>query len=50
MERVRYGYYQLSHEESGRIKMIDANRSKEDIFKEIIKIVKRKIKDSVNSI
>jgi len=47
LERVRQGYYQLSYEETGRIKIIDANRSKEDIFEEIIKIVKRKIADSV---
>ena len=47
LERVRHGYYQLSREETGRIKIIDANRSKEDIFEEIIKIVKRKIKESV---
>ncbi len=47
LERVRHGYYQLSHEEAGRIKIIDANRSKEDIFEEIIKIVKGKIKDSI---
>ncbi len=43
LERVRHGYYQLSHEESGRIKIIDANRSKEDIFEEIVKIVNRKL-------
>lgn len=43
LERVRQGYYQLSHEKTGRIKIIDANRSKEDIFEEIIKIVKRKL-------
>jgi dTMP kinase len=42
----RQGYYQLSHEETGRIKIIDANRRKEDIYNEIIKIVKRKIADS----
>ncbi|PKP56317.1 dTMP kinase [Candidatus Atribacteria bacterium HGW-Atribacteria-1] len=47
---IGQGYYQLSHEETGRIKIIDANKSKEDIFEEIIKIVNRKIKDSVNSI
>jgi len=47
LERVRQGYYQLSQEESGRIKTIDANRSKEDIFKEIIKIVNKKIKNSI---
>lgn len=47
LERVRQGYYQLSQEESGRIKTIDANRSKEDIYNEIIEIVKRKIKDSI---
>lgn len=47
LERVRHGYYQLSHEETGKIKMIDANRNKEYIFEEIIKIVKRKIKDSI---
>ena len=46
LERVRHGYYQLSHEEKGRIKIIDANRNKEDIFEEIVKIVKRKIADS----
>ena len=46
LERVRYGYYQLSQEETGRIKIIDANRDKEDIFKEIVKIVNRKIADS----
>ncbi|MEA2087930.1 MAG: dTMP kinase [Candidatus Caldatribacteriota bacterium] len=47
LERVRHGYFQLSHEEKGRIKIIDANRSKEDIFEEIVEIVKRKIKNSV---
>ena len=47
LERVRHGYYQLSQEETGRIKIIDANRGKEDIYNEIIKIVKRKIADSV---
>jgi len=46
LERVRDGYYQLSREEAGRIKVIDANRSKEKIFEEIIKIVNKKIKDS----
>jgi len=46
LERVRQGYYQLSHEEKGRIKIIDANRNKEDIFDEIVEIVKRKIADS----
>ena len=43
LERVRHGYYQLSREETGRIKIIDANRSKEDIFEEIVKIVNKKI-------
>ena len=43
LERVRHGYYQLSHEEKGRIKIVDANRSKEDIFEEIVEIVKRKM-------
>lgn len=47
LERVRQGYDQLSHEETGRIKMINANRRKENIFEEIIKIVKRKIANSV---
>jgi len=46
LERVRHGYYQLSHEEKGRIKIIDANRNKEDIYNEIVEIVKRKIADS----
>ena len=46
LERVRDGYHQLSREEAGRIKIIDANRSKEEIFEEIIKIVNKKIKDS----
>jgi len=43
LERVRQGYYQLSREESERIKIIDANRSKEEIFNEIVEIVKRKL-------
>lgn len=47
LERVRHGYYRLSQEETGRIKIIDANRSKKDIYNEIIKIVKRKIAYSV---
>ena len=47
LERVRQGYDQLSRKETGRIKMINANRKKEDIFEEIIKIVKRKIANSV---
>lgn len=50
LERVRHGYYQLSREETGRIKIIDANRSKEDIYNEIVEIVKRKIANSQNSI
>jgi dTMP kinase len=47
LERVRHGYYQLSREEKGRIKIINANRNKEDIYNEIIKIVNKKIKDSI---
>ena len=47
LERVRHGYYQLSQEETSRIKIIDANRNKEDIYNEIVEIVKRKIKDSI---
>ncbi|GAH28967.1 unnamed protein product, partial [marine sediment metagenome] len=47
LERVRQGYYQLSHEESGRIKIIDANRSKEDIYNEIVEIVNKKIKNNI---
>lgn len=47
LERVRQGYYQLSYEEAERIKIIDANRSKEEIFEEIVQIVNRKIEDSV---
>ncbi len=47
LERVRDGYYKLSQEESGRIKVIDANRSKEEIFKDIIKIVNKKLAYSV---
>lgn len=43
LERVRHGYYQLSHEEKGRIKIVDANRSKEDIFEEIVKVVNKKL-------
>jgi dTMP kinase len=43
LERVRQGYHQLAYEGTGRIKIIDANRSKEDIFEEIIKIVNKKI-------
>lgn len=50
LERVRQGYYQLSYEEIERIKIIDANRSKEDIFEEIIKIVNKKLANSINSI
>ncbi|OGD16344.1 dTMP kinase [Candidatus Atribacteria bacterium RBG_19FT_COMBO_35_14] len=48
LERVRQGYYQLSYEEIERIKIIDANRSKEDIFEEIIKIVNKKLAYLVN--
>ena len=47
LERVRQGYHQLAYEGTGRIKIIDANRSKEDIFEEIVQIVNRKIADSV---
>ncbi len=46
LERVRHGYYRLSQEETGRIKIIDANGNKEDIYNEIIKIVNKKIADS----
>jgi len=45
LNRVRDGYYMLSQEEKERIKIIDANRSKEEIFKEIIEIVNEKIKE-----
>jgi len=47
LERVRHGYYQLSREETGRIKIIDANRNKEDIYNEIIKIVNKKLAISI---
>jgi len=43
LERVRHGYYQLSQEDAERIKIVNANRSKEEIFEEIVKIVKRKM-------
>jgi len=43
LERVRDGYYQLLREEEGRIKIINANRSKEEIFEEIVKIVNKKL-------
>ena len=43
LERVRHGYYQLSREETGRVKIIDANRNKEDIYNEIVEIVNKKI-------
>ena len=48
LERVRQGYYQLYYEEIERIKIVDANRSKEDIFEEIIKIVNKKLAYLVN--
>jgi len=47
LERVRDGYYQLSREEAERIKVINANRDRKEIFEDIIKIVNKKIKDSV---
>jgi dTMP kinase len=50
LERVRDGYYHLFREETERIKIIDANRSKEEIYNEIVEIVKRKRADSTNSI
>ncbi len=43
LERVRNGYCQLYQEEKERIKIIDANRSKEDIFEEIIENVSKKL-------
>lgn len=46
LERVRQGYCQLSYEETARIKIINANRSKEDIFEEIKKIVEKKLRIS----
>jgi len=45
LERVRDGYYQLLQEEE-RIRIINANRSKEEIFEEIVAIVNKKIKNS----
>ncbi len=45
LERVRDGYYQLLQEEE-RIRIINANRSKEEIFEEIVGIVNERIKDS----
>jgi len=45
LERVRDGYFQLLQEEE-RIKIVNANRSKEEIFEEIVAIVNKKIKNS----
>ncbi len=49
LERVRNGYYQLAQEEKERIKRVDANRSKKEIFEEIVAIVNEKIKNSAGS-
>jgi len=43
LERVREGYYKLSQEETERIRVIDANRSKEEIYNEIVEIVNKKL-------
>jgi len=43
LDRVREGYYQLAQEEKERIIIIDANRSKDLIFKEILNFVKKRL-------
>lgn len=43
LDRVREGYYQLAQEEKDRIIRIDANRSKELIFKNILSVVEKRL-------
>ena len=45
LDRVRDGYYQIAKDNAKRIKLINANRSKEEIFHDIIRIVKEKISE-----
>ncbi|MEA1939836.1 MAG: dTMP kinase, partial [Candidatus Caldatribacteriota bacterium] len=40
LDRVRDGYYKIAKNNAKRIKIIDANRSKEEMFDDIIEIVK----------
>lgn len=43
-ERVRKGYLQISREEPLRVKVVDANRSIEEISSDVIKIVEKAIR------
>ena len=45
LDRVRDGYYQIAKDNAKRIKLINANRSKEEIFHDIIRVVKEKISE-----
>lgn len=45
LDRVKDGYYQIAKDNAKRIKLINANRSKEEIFSDIIRIVKEKISE-----
>ncbi len=45
LDRVRDGYYQIAKDNAKRIKLINANRSKEEIFHDIIRIVNEKISE-----
>lgn len=45
LDRVRDGYYQIAKDNAKRIKLINANRSKEEIFHDIIRIVEEKISE-----
>jgi len=45
LDRVKDGYYQIAKDNAKRIKLINANRSKEEIFHDIIRIVKEKISE-----
>ena len=44
LDRVRDGYFQIAKNNSKRIKVINANRNKDEIFNDILDIVNEKIK------
>jgi len=48
LDRVKDGYHKIAKNNSNRIKVIDANRSEDEIFEDVIRIVNKKISERLN--
>ena len=48
LDRVKDGYHKIAKNNSNRIKVVDANRSEDEIFEDVTRIVNRKINEKLN--